>query len=166
MTTTPNAPQPTTTAPAKKKVTRFITPALVIIAVLGIGIYGGVLIGQNTASASTAAGGFGGDRTGMTAPDGAAGGTGAMGGMGGLTTGTVVSVDGTTMVIEDADGEQVTVTTTDDTSVTATSDTTLDALTEGDSVTIVGEADDTGEVAATSISEGASTGFPGQAPTE
>ncbi|MCU1404285.1 MAG: hypothetical protein JWQ43_588 [Glaciihabitans sp.] len=147
-------------APAKKKgAARFITPALALVAVLGIGIFGGVLIGQNTASAETTqagpggSGGFGGGAEGGTgtAPDGAQA-------MGGFTSGTVVSVDGDTMVVENSDGEQVTVTTTDETTVTATEDTTLDTLAAGDTVTIVGEADDAGDVAATSVSEGATMG--------
>jgi len=157
--TNTTAPTDATTTPAKKKsALKYITPALALVAVLGLGIFGGVLIGQNTAEASsTQAGGpggsFGGGTAGGTgtAPDGAAA-------MGGFTSGTVVSVDGDTMVVENSDGEQITVTTTDDTTVTATEDTTLDTLAEGDTVTVIGEADDAGDVAATSVAEGATTG--------
>ncbi|GAB2464423.1 hypothetical protein HD599_000018 [Conyzicola lurida] len=148
-----------TEAAPKKKATRFVTPILAIVAAVGIGVIGGVLIGQNTASSSQAAGGFsGGER-----PDGAAGTTGEAptgGGMGGFTSGTVTAVDGSTVTLELTDGSTVTVTTTDDTTVTTTEESTVDALAEGDSLTVVGEADDDGNVTATSISEGA-IGFGG-----
>jgi hypothetical protein len=80
--------------------------------------------------------------------------------MGGVTSGTVTAVDGSTVTLELTDGSTVTVTTTDDTTVTTTEESTVDALAEGDSLTVVGEADDDGNVTATSISEGA-TGFGG-----
>jgi hypothetical protein len=147
----------TTPTPAKKSAARFVTPILVIVAALGIGIFGGVLIGQNTAAGSQSA-------SGMTRPDGATGGAPSgdlAGGAGGdFTAGTVTAVDGDTVTIETTDGSTVTVTTTDDTTVTTTEDSSVSALTEGDSLTVVGEADDDGNVAATSISEGA-TGFGG-----
>lgn len=150
-------------APAKKKgAGRFVTPALILVAVLGIGIFGGVLIGQNTGG-SAQAGGMG--QGGMTAPDGAAGGgtapDGAAGGMGGFTSGTVVSVDGDTIVLETSDGEQVTVSTSDDTTVTTTEESDVASLATGDTLTVMGEADDSGDVAATSITEGESAGFGG-----
>ncbi|WP_411698388.1 DUF5666 domain-containing protein [Conyzicola sp.] len=146
----------TTPTPAKKSAARFITPVLVIVAALGIGLFGGVLIGQSTASSSQAAGG-------MTRPDGATGDapTGDFaGGAGGFTSGTVTAVDGDTVTLELTDGSTVTVTTTDATTITTTEDSSVSALAEGDSLTVVGDADDDGNVAATSISEGA-TGFGG-----
>lgn len=163
-----NTPNPTTGAtsaptPEKKKgAGRFVTPALVLVAVLGIGIFGGVLIGQNTGG-SAQAGGMG--QSSMTAPDGAAGGgtapDGAAGGMGGFTSGTVVSIDGDTIVLETSDGEQVTVSTSDDTTVTTTEESDVASLATGDTLTVMGEADDSGDVAATSITEGESAGFGG-----
>jgi len=149
----------TTPTPKKKSAARFVTPVLVIVAALGIGIVGGVLIGQNTASSSQAAGPGGGG----TRPEGATGDapTGGFGGAGGgFTSGTVTAVDGDTVTLELEDGSTVTVTTTDDTTVTTTSDAAVSDLAEGDSLTVIGEADDDGNVAATSISEGA-TGFGG-----
>ena len=148
----------TTATPKKKSKARLITPILALVAVLGIGIFGGIIIGQNTASATTAggrgdfAGGPGGATSDGTAPTG--------GGMGGFTAGSVVSVDGDTVVIESSDGTQVTVTTSTDTTVTTTEDSSVDQLAEGDTVTVMGETDDDGNVTATSISEGA-TGFGG-----
>ena len=140
---------------------RFITPALALVAVLGIGIFGGVLIGQNTASATSA----GSAALGQGRPDGAAGGApgDAPAGMGGFTSGTVTAVDGDTVTLELADGSVVTITTTDDTTVTTTQDSSVADLAEGDSLTVVGEADDDGNVAATSIAEGA-RGFGGGTP--
>jgi hypothetical protein len=156
-----NAPLTTHSADAtpapKKKATRFITPVLALVAALGIGLFGGVLIGQNTAGSAQASG-FGGER-----PDGATGeaptgGTG--GGMGGFTSGTVTAVDGDVVTLELEDGTTVTITATDDTTVTTTDDATVSDLAEGDSLTVVGEADADGNVSATSITEGAS-GFGG-----
>ena len=146
------APAPT------KKATRFITPVLALVAALGIGLFGGVLIGQNTAGSSAQAGGFGGER-----PDGATGGgTGdaPTGGMGGFTSGTVTGIEGDVVTLELEDGSTVTITATDDTTVTTTDDATVSDLAEGDSLTVMGEADADGNVAATSITEGAS-GFGG-----
>jgi hypothetical protein len=149
----PDAP----TAPTKKRsAARFVTPALALVAALGIGVFGGVLIGQSTASATQAgqvvggAGAAGGFPGGGTAPDA----------MGGFTSGTVVSVDGSTVVLELTDGSQVTVTASADTTVTTTEDSSVDALAAGDTITVVGDADDAGIVTATTISEGA-TGFDG-----
>ena len=144
-----------TPAPAKKA-TRFITPVLALVAALGIGLFGGVLIGQNTAG-STQAAGFGGER-----PDGATGGAagGTGGGMGGLTSGTVTAVDGDVVTLELEDGTTVTITASADTTVTTTDEATVADLAEGDSLTVMGEADADGNVAATSITEGAS-GFGG-----
>jgi hypothetical protein len=147
----------TTPTPKKKSAARFVTPVLVIVAALGIGVVGGVLVGQNTASTPQAAG-MGSRPDGATG-DAPAGGFGGGAG-GGFTSGTVTSVDGDTVTLELDDGSTVTVTTTDDTTVTTTDEASVADLAEGDSLTVVGEADDDGNVAASSISEGA-TGFGG-----
>jgi len=141
-----------------RRTARFITPALTLVAVLGVGIFGGVLIGQNTASATSA----GSPALGQGRPDGVTGGaTGdAPAGMGGFTSGTVTGIDGDTVTLELSDGSTVTITTTDETTVTATQDSSVAELAEGDELTVVGEADDDGNVAATSIAEGA-RGFGG-----
>jgi len=144
----------TDTEQPKKKISRFITPVLALVAVLAVGLIGGVLIGQNTSSASTQAGpggqgGFGGTGT---APTGAQ--------MGGFTSGSVVAVDGEVVTLELEDGSTVTVTTADDTTVTTTVDSSVAELAAGDEITVVGESDDDGNVTATSISSG-SAGFGG-----
>ena len=166
--TTATAPAPGSVAAptAKKKgAARFVTPALVLVAVLGLGIFGGVLIGQNTGASATEAGGMPtrGDVAGGDLP------TGAGGAMGGFTSGTVVSIDGDTITLETSDGEEITVTTSDDTTVTTTEESDVASLATGDSLTVTGEADDAGDVTATSISEGAASfggfgGGGGQAP--
>jgi hypothetical protein len=152
-TTTPETPDAT---PTKRSGARFLTPALALVAAVGIGLFGGVLIGQNTASSTTSA-----REAGQGGFPGTAGGDAPTGGMGDLTTGTVTAVDGSTVTLELTDGSTVTVTTTDDTTVTTTDESTVDALTNGDSLTVMGDADDDGTVAATSITEGA-TGFGGR----
>lgn len=148
-------------APVKKKSSaRFITPILALVAAIGIGLFGGVLIGQNTASATTAGtrqGGQGNFPGGTT--EGAPGGTGT-GTRGNFTSGTVASVDGDVVTLTLTDGSTVKVTATDDTTITTTETSKIDALAEGDTLTVVGTADADGNVAATSISEGA-TGFGG-----
>jgi hypothetical protein len=144
-TTTPETPDAT---PTKRSVARFLTPALALVAAVGIGLFGGVLIGQNAASATISARGAG-----QGGFPGTAGGDAPTGGMGDLTTGTVTAVDGSTVTLELTDGSTVTVTTTDES--------TVDALAKGDSLTVMGDADDDGTVAATSITEGA-TGFGGR----
>jgi hypothetical protein len=83
--------------------------------------------------------------------------------MGGFTSGTVVSVDGSTITLELDDGTSVTVSTADDTTVTQTTDATVSDLAAGDEITVVGDADDDGNVTATSISEGG-RGFGGGTP--
>jgi len=136
----------------KKKITRFITPVLALVAVLAVGLIGGVLIGQNTSTGAASAQGDRGSFAGGEAPTGAQ--------MGGFTSGSVVSVDGDVVTLELEDGSTVTVTTADDTTVTATVDSSVAELAAGDEITVVGEADDDGNVSATSISSG-STGFGG-----
>jgi uncharacterized protein YaiE (UPF0345 family) len=157
-----NTQQPTET---KKKGTRFITPILALVATLAVGVFGGIFIGQNTASdeASTS-------RTGVMP------GQGGMASGAGFTRGTVESNDDGTLTITTSDGETVTVTTGSTTTVTTTIDGDVADLAEGDTVTIVGEADSDGAVAATAITEGESglggfggapggAGMPTDAPT-
>jgi hypothetical protein len=165
---TPSTPSTASAAPKKAGAARFITPALVLAAVLGIGIFGGVLIGQNTSASASVAGGMP-SRDGQEMPTGEMP-TGA-GAMGGLTSGTVVSINGDTITLETSDGEEITVTTSDDTTVTTTEESDVASLAAGDSLTVTGESDDAGDVTATSISEGETAfggfgGGGGQAPAD
>ena len=112
-----------------------------------------------------AAGGFGGQgRAG--APGGAAPGGGAQGGVqgggfqrggaasapaGGPTTGTVKLVDGSTIYVQTADGNVVTVKTDGKTTVSAASKSKLSAVKAGQPVTVQGSAAADGTVTATSV---------------
>jgi hypothetical protein len=139
---------------SNKSVARWLTPALVLVATLGLGVLGGVLIGQNTGDDARASGGpgFGGSDSSASAPGDRMAGD--------LTTGTVVSVDGDVVTLTTSDGSTVSVTATDDTTVSTTEDATVGELAEGDTLAVVGEADEDGDVEATSIAEG-ETGFAG-----
>jgi hypothetical protein len=139
-------------APAapSKRWTRFLTPALALVAALVVGGVAGVLIGQNTAPRGPAAMGPGGFVTDGGGPQLSGGPNGGAD----FTAGTIESIDGDTLTVKLDDGTTVTVTTDDDTSVTQTSDVEVGDLTEGDEVTVIGEKDDDGNVAADSISQG------------
>ena len=141
----------TTVEKPKRSAARFVTPILALAATLGVGIFGGVLIGQNTAQAAAPAG--------FTPPEGFDGTqTGGFGGN--FTSGEITSVDGDTVTLTLDDGSTVTVTTSTDTTVTVEGE--VSDLATGDTVTVIGETDDDGNVTATSISEGAGLGgFPG-----
>jgi len=137
----------------KRSAARFVTPILALAATLGVGIFGGVLIGQNTAQAAAPAG--------FTPPEGFDGAPTDGGNFAGnFTSGEITSVDGDTVTLTLEDGSTVTVTTSTDTSVTVEGE--VGDLATGDTVTVIGETDDDGNVTATSISEGAGLGgFPG-----
>jgi len=152
-TAAPPAPTPT---PAPRRKLRWITPTLAIVAALAIGIAGGVLIGRSGASANRgdfARGQFGSGQFGSGQGGGQQGGGGFAGG--GFTSGTIVSIDGTTITVKTADGTQKTITTSSDTKVTKTSASSVDALEKGETITVIGQAGSDGDVAATTISEGA-----------
>ena len=160
------AVSPAVAAPAPKRWTRFVTPALALVAALIVGGVAGVLIGQNTASASNASslrGGFGESQNGQGVPGfgGRQGGTGsdsttggAGGARGGFTAGTITSIDGGTITLKLADGSTVKVSTSGSTTVTKTSKAKVSDLSTGDTITVVGQADSSGNVTATRISEG------------
>ena len=143
---------PTTTK--KPFLKRWLTPILALVAAVGVGLFGGVFLGQATASSSSAA------------PADFSAGERPTGSFGGATSGTVTAVDGDTVTIELEDGSTVTVTASADTTVTTTTDAAVSDLAEGDTITVAGETDDDGNVTATSITEGALTvgGFGGGTP--
>jgi len=150
----PTEPASTVTTP-KKNWTRFITPALALIAALVLGGVAGVLIGQNSGSR----GGPNALGPGMVT-DGN-GGPQLSGGPANLTAGTIESIDGDTITVKLADGTTVEVTADADTDVTQTSEATVGDLAEGDEVTVTGEVDSDGNVEADSISEGGAFSFRG-----
>jgi hypothetical protein len=164
--TTPVAPAAGAATPAKKNWTRFLTPALALVAALIVGGVAGVLIGQSTASASNASsvrpgagtgqggeGGFGG--FGNRQGTGTGTGTGTAGGArGGFTAGTITSIDGGTITLKLTDGSTVKVSTSDSTTVTKSSTAKVSDLATGETITVTGQADSSGDVTATRIAEG------------
>lgn len=158
-TTPPAATEPITPPLAVKSANRgWITPALAIVAALVIGLFGGILIGHASGSTSQASstqrGAFGGA--------GGAGGTGAAGGFaGGFTAGTIMSIEGDTVILKLTDGSTVKVTTSSTTRVTTSDTAAVTDLKKGETITVVGAKDSSGNVTATSVSEG-TTGFGGR----
>ena len=156
--------------PARKGLPRWVTPVLAIVVALGIGLFGGILIGQHTGTAASASGvraGFGGGGFGGGNFGGGTGGAGSTGGStarprggfaGGFTSGTVVSVSGDKMVIKTTQGTDVTVTTTPSTTVTKSSKVSLSDLKAGETVTAIGQPDGSGNVTATTVTEGGVAG--------
>jgi hypothetical protein len=152
-------PAATITPAPKRSALRWITPVLGGLALLVIGLFGGILIGQHTAGARDgfASGAFGQDfRPGQGGFSGAPGPNSGQGGAAnraGFTTGTISSIDGDSLVVELADGTKVTITTSDATTVATTQEGTLGDLSVGDRISVVGQkkGDD---VVARSITEG------------
>ncbi|WP_052397948.1 hypothetical protein [Streptomyces sp. NRRL F-5123] len=107
--------------------------------------------------------GFGGTGTGTGRGFGGTGaGTGTAAG-GGLTVGTVKLVDGDTIYVTDAQGNTVKVTTSTSTKVTESKDGKVSDLKAGQTVTIRGTTGSSGDVTATTVTQGetAPTGFGG-----
>ncbi len=161
---------PVAPTPAPRKTRAWLTPVLGVVAALVIGLFGGILIGHATAPAASAragggtgfnrpfGGGAGQEGAGGGAGTGANGGAGAGGGGfagGGFTAGTIVSVNGDTIVIKQTNGTQTTVTTTGTTTVTKTAKSSVSALKAGETITVIGQADSSGAITARSVSEGA-----------
>ena len=147
---------PTAAKPEQKSTfRRLITPALAVVAALAIGLVGGILIRHAGASSTTA--------TGQLQPGGFGGGTGGTGtgAGGGFTAGTIESIDGSTITLKLADGSTVKVTSSSTTTVTKSATASVSALKAGETVTVVGTKDASGNVAATSVSEG-NRGFGGR----
>lgn len=125
------------------------------------GGFGGAGTGA-TAGAGTTAGAGNGTGTGTGT---AAGGAGARSGTGGsgVTIGTVKLVDGNTIYVTDASGNIVKVTTGASTKVTEAKDGKVADLQPGQSVTVRGSDNGSGEIAATTVTQGEATagGFGG-----
>ncbi|MDQ1579599.1 MAG: hypothetical protein QOD05_374 [Microbacteriaceae bacterium] len=137
---------------------RRVTLTFTLIAALVVGGAGGVLIGRTTAANVPAA------PTATYAPQIATGGSASGGQAGaGFTTGTIVSINGTTIVVKAADGTQTTIATTASTKVTQTSTGSVSTLRTGQTIAVVGTADSSGNVTATTVAEGAGlrSGFGG-----
>ncbi|MEU9192233.1 DUF5666 domain-containing protein [Streptomyces hundungensis] len=143
--------------------------------IAGLAFAGGALVekGQNesstagqrtpTATASRGGAGASGQRQGFGAGSdgrGRTGGTGAAA-AGGLTIGTVKLVDGSTLYVTDAQGNVVKVTTAGNTQVTEARSGKVSDLQPGQTVTVRGSQNSSGDVAATTVAEGGASGFGG-----
>jgi hypothetical protein len=165
------------------------TLALSAAVVAVLAFTGGVLVGKDRPSASPrtgdgafarggafTAGGtggraFGGPRgttgtgtagAGGTATGGAGGGRPGGGAFGaGLTIGTVKLVDGTTVYVTDTQGDIVKITTKKTTRVSEATTGKVSDLQPGQTVTVRGSRDPSGDIAATTVTEGAAGGFGG-----
>jgi len=143
-----------------------LTAVLGSVVAAGALFAGGLLVGHSTGASTTtsqAAGSFG-------APGARASGDSGFGaGSGGLTSGEITSIDGSTVTLKASDGSTVTISTTDGTTVRTTTDATVSDLGVGDTVTVIGETDSSGNVTARAITEGATAlggaQMPGPAPT-
>ncbi|MFF3859560.1 DUF5666 domain-containing protein [Streptomyces sp. NPDC002209] len=89
------------------------------------------------------------------------GATGGPGAGGGVTTGTVRLVDGTTLYVTDAQGNVVKVTTDSNTQITQAKAGKVSDLQPGQTVTVRGSLNDSGDVAATTVAQGGTGGFTG-----
>ncbi len=108
--------------------------------------------GESGAPAGAEGGGFGGAAAG--AGTGAAAGAGGAGAGSATTTGTVKLVDGTTVYLTTSSGSVVEVTTGSSTKITKSTAVATSALLPGQTVTVEGTTDSSGDLAATSVAEG------------
>ena len=139
--------------------------------VAGLAFAGGALVEKNqsqggTPSAATRGGaaqnGQGGQRQGFGAGQGGQRqGGGIPGAAGGLTIGTVKLVDGSTIYVTDTQGNVVKVTTADSTQVTESKSGKVSDLQPGQTVTVRGSQNASGDVAATTVTQGGASGFGG-----
>ncbi|MEA5361872.1 hypothetical protein VA596_20210 [Amycolatopsis sp., V23-08] len=146
------------------RATMVLAGLVVLAAVFAGGAWTHAAFGSSSGSSGTPSGrqgggGFGGTQAGGT-QGGTQGGTGTgqqgggfrgAGGRG--TTGTVDRVDGTTVYVKTAQGQDVKVSTSDSTTVGVTQPGKLGDLKPGATVTIQGQAGDNGTVAAQAITQ-------------
>lgn len=153
-------------APPRRKLP-WLTLALCGGVIAALSFAGGALVEKNNAPATggarnAAAGGFAGFTRGGTAGAGAGTGTGTGTGRtggtagGGATIGTVKLVDGSTVYLTDTSGNVVKVTTGKSTTVSVTKNGKLSDLQPGQTVTVRGSTDSSGDLAATTVTEGGS----------
>ncbi|MEU6173953.1 hypothetical protein ABZ832_18780 [Streptantibioticus parmotrematis] len=165
-------------APPRRKLP-WLTLALSGAVVAALAFAGGALVEKNNLNGSGHAGGTfaagarGAAGTGTGSGTGASGAAGRFGGSGasagagrsgsgsGMTMGTVKLVDGSTIYVTDAQGDIVKVTTGKSTQVTEAKPGKASDLQPGQTVTVRGTQDSSGDIAATTVTEGASTGFGG-----
>jgi hypothetical protein len=156
-------------APPRRKLP-WLTLALSAGVVAALGFTGGALVEKHHVQNNPTAGRFGGATNGRGfsfggagAATGASGGSGSTAGggasaFGGLTVGTVKLVDGNTIYVADAQGNVTKITTTKSTKVTESTSGKVSDLKAGDTVTVLGTKKSSGDVAATTVTEGSGTG--------
>ncbi|MCX5387126.1 DUF5666 domain-containing protein [Streptomyces sp. NBC_00083] len=106
--------------------------------------------------------GFGAGQSGQSGQSGQRQGSGAGAGAGGgLTIGTVKLVDGSTLYVTDTQGNVVKVTTAGTTQVTESKSGKVSDLQPGQTVTVRGSQNASGDVAATTVTQGGASGFGG-----
>jgi hypothetical protein len=150
---------------------RWLTAALLVLAALGGGFWGGVVAERHHGSGSNAATSSLASR--FAAARAAAGRVGGATGAGGLgfagtggfggtpaTSGTVVGVSGNVLYVSDSAGNLVKVDVGAATTVTRTAQTPLSGLQVGDTVVVSGSSGPGGTVNATSVRAVARTGGP------
>jgi hypothetical protein len=156
-------------APPRRKLP-WLTLVLAACVVAAGAFSGGALVEKHQLKGSTTAGrgftfpttsgsaGATGGRTfgGFGGASGA--GSGTAGGAAGVTTGTVKLVDGNTIYVSDAQGNIVKVTTGGSTKVTESKSGKVSDLKAGQSVTVLGSKKSNGDVTATTVTQGGSTG--------
>ena len=161
-------------APPRRKLP-WLTLLLCGGVIAALGFTGGALVEKNNVKGGSSAAGFagfarGGAATGTGAAGaagaggtagrtGAAGGGGGFGGGGaggGATVGTVKLVDGSTVYLTTSSGSVVKVTTGKSTKVSVTKNGKVGDLQPGQSVTVQGSTDSSGNLAATTVTEGTS----------
>ena len=161
-------------ASARRRIPRWLVPALPLVAVATIALLGGILIGQHTGGPERPADFI---RSGSQSQDGQGprGERGQQdrpgqrikaarpGASGDLTAGTIQSIDGDTIIVKLPDGSTATVKTTDSTNVTKAAASSVSDLKAGETLMVRGPKDGSGNVSATSISEGPN-GFFGARP--
>ena len=161
-------------ASARSGILRWLVPALPLVAVATIALLGGILIGQHTGGPERPADFI---RSGSQSQDGQGprGERGQQdrpgqrikaarpGASGDLTAGTIQSIDGGTIIVKLPDGSTATVKTTDSTNVTKAAASSVSDLKAGETLMVRGPKDGSGNVSATSISEGPN-GFFGARP--
>ncbi|MGW7002252.1 hypothetical protein ACWGCW_05310 [Streptomyces sp. NPDC054933] len=159
-------------APPRRKLP-WLTLLLCTGVVAGLAFAGGALVEKNQLQGSPGAGGSafaagrGGAGSGSAAGRGgsgrsfgggqgggqAGGGTGAASGSG-MTVGTVKLVDGSTIYVTDAQGNTVKITTAQSTQVSEAKSGKVSDLQPGQTVVVRGNQDSSGDIAATTVTEG------------
>ena len=144
----------------------WVTLALAACVIAAGGFAAGALVEKGHGHGTQNAAGGGGFRSGSSGAGGRFGGNGGTGSTagpgggpgGGITFGTITSVNGGTIYLTDPQGGTVKVTTDSSTHVTESKQGAVGDLKPGQSVTVRGQRGSNGDIAATTVTEGAPGG--------